>query len=388
MKSKQWYRSLHAVHAIVLLCLLATGACLYLPGLRSLLSGWVHLLRSVHIGIGLLYLLLLLYALVPMIRYLRRDPRWTKTFHVCLQFSLGLGWGLSGIYLWINDTNYLGLRQFASLLHDLLSLLIIPWVLGHIALWYARKDRQRTVLPTSPAIVPDQKGAFRTLAEKSADTPGSKLLTRREVILLFVGGLTSFLFGGVLRWFQPLTQAFREQLDAGKRRGYFRIYSVRSENPSFDPEEWRLQIDGIVKQQHEFTFNELVSLPVREMTKDFHCVTGWSVTQVEWKGVPFSALIEWVQPDPAGIYVKMYSADQLYTETYELSQLLQDNVLLAFELDGQPLSPQQGSPLRLVHPDMYGYKSIKWLNRIEFTEQRGLGYWEEKEGYDLNGYIT
>ncbi|WP_019119987.1 molybdopterin-dependent oxidoreductase [Brevibacillus massiliensis] len=369
MKNRRWLAALHGIHAAVLSVLLATGACLYVPALRTMFGESIRQVRSAHIGVGLCYLLLLAIAVVPTVQYLRRDRRWTKTFHVCLQYLLGAGWIATGIYLWGNNTEYLRLRQLASSIHGGLSLFIIPWALGHIALWYVGKIRQR--------------GALRGPHDR-----GGQLFTRREVLVLFAGGLLALMAGGLLRWFRPLTDSSLASLDTGKRRGYFRIYSMTSEIPPFDPDEWRLTVDGLVEQKRDFTFAELTSLPSHVIVSDFHCSTGWSVTQVKWKGVPFSSLLELVNPEAAGTYVKMYSADRMYTETYELSQLLQQNVLLAYELDDKPLLPQQGAPLRLVHPDMYGYKSIKWLSRIEFTQQRGLGYWEEKEGYDLNGYIA
>lgn len=86
------------------------------------------------------------------------------------------------------------------------------------------------------------------------------------------------------------------------------------------------------------------------------------------------------------MYVNFYSFDGVYTESLKLSEALDPSVLLAYEMDGQPLEQAQGAPLRLIVPKMYGYKSIKWLNRVEFSDTPITGYWEHY-GYPAEAYI-
>ncbi|MFC4768069.1 molybdopterin-dependent oxidoreductase [Effusibacillus consociatus] len=369
MNKRRVYFYLHLFHGLLILLLLLTGAVFSIDPLRTLFGDAKWEIRQVHSILGIVYFLFILLSIPYIVQYLRSYKHWQKTFHICLMISLGLGWTVTGVYLWMNITAYLGIRQLSIMVHDALSLFVIPWILGHITLWYLRKTK-------------------KVKRAGNQDRDRGILIHRRDVIMLFGGALTALVLGGIVRWYQPISERFLAGLDVVKRRGYFRIYSVRSDNPPFDPTAWRLVVDGLVEQPGQFSLDELMKLPKQSYVRDFNCVTGWSVTGVEWDGILFHAVADRVGLKPGANYVKMYSADQLYTETYELSQLLQQNVILAYRLDGKPLNADQGAPLRLFHPDMYGYKSIKWLNRIEFTNERGLGYWEEKEGYDLNGYIA
>ncbi|MCF6092937.1 molybdopterin-dependent oxidoreductase [Microaerobacter geothermalis] len=377
MNNRKVYRMIHWIHGMLLFTLLITGAILYLPLLRTLFFDFRWEIRQYHSMLGIFYFLFVFTATPYVIQYMRMHA-WKKTFHICLHITLALGWTASGVYLWVNDSTYLGIRQLSITIHDGLSLFIIPWVIAHVGLWYARKKGLfRSGIQTSPSRGHTVRNWDRAI-----------LLTRRDVIIFFTGGLLSLILGGLFRWVQPVSKTFLASIETVKKRGYFRIYSVRSENPVFDPNSWKLDVGGLVEKPMEFSFDELMRLPKHQYTYDFYCVTGWSVTGVKWEGIPFLEIVKMVNPKSEGKYVTMYSADRLYWETYELSQLMNRNVILAYKLDGKDLIASQGAPLRLFHPGMYGYKSIKWVNRIEFTDQRDLGYWEEKEGYDLNGYIT
>lgn len=368
IRKKIGYDLIHLLHAVFILILFISGMILYVPGLRTWFIEYRWEIRSFHTWQGIGYFTFILMACPIVYQYIKERALWQKAFHVLLMITLALAWTVSGLILYINDPSYLGLRQASIQIHDWLSLFIPFWVSGHIWLWYAKKKKLYTP-------------KYLTRARDRGN-----LLSRREVLILFAGGMVSFVLGGICKWVQPISSDFLSSLNQVKARGYFRIYSIRNDDPVFDPETWRLTVDGLVENKLSFTFEQLMSLPKTKYTHDFHCVTGWSVLGVSWEGVSFQEIAK--QARPTTQYVKMYSADEFYTETYELEQLNQQNVILCFNLDGKPLIKSQGAPLRLFHPEMYGYKSIKWLHRIEFVERRDLGYWEEKEGYDLNGYIS
>ena len=154
---------------------------------------------------------------------------------------------------------------------------------------------------------------------------------------------------------------------------------ITDENPKFNPKRWRLIVDGEVENPLELTWNEILSLPAVESISDFHCVEGWSVRNLRWYGIRFATLIQMVKPKKTAKHVFFQCLDG-YATSLSIQDLLKENVLLAYKLNGKFLDVPIGKPLRLVVPDKYGYKSAMWIERITFTKERRLGYWE-KRGY-------
>lgn len=166
----------------------------------------------------------------------------------------------------------------------------------------------------------------------------------------------------------------------------WRIYSVNPPMPTFNKATWRLRIDGLVEQPQELTYQQLLALPGVEQTSDFHCVTGWSVPAVRWAGVRFTDLLAAARPLPAARALTFVSAERPYVDSLTLEQLRAPDAMVAYGLDGQPLSRDHGAPLRVVMPRMYGYKGVKWLERITVSAAPVTGYWEQR-GYDQDAWL-
>ncbi|MDI3270069.1 MAG: molybdopterin-dependent oxidoreductase, partial [Bacillota bacterium] len=166
----------------------------------------------------------------------------------------------------------------------------------------------------------------------------------------------------------------------------FQPYTVTGSYPRVDPLAFRLTVIGEVEKPLSLTLEDLFNLPQTYFTRDFHCVTGWSVAGARWGGVRLTELLHLAQPTPKARYLHFYSLDGIYTESLALSQAEED-VLLALSLYGRPLPIPQGYPLRLLVPRMYGYKSIKWLGAIHLSQEPLLGYWEER-GYPVDAYFA
>jgi DMSO/TMAO reductase YedYZ molybdopterin-dependent catalytic subunit len=130
----------------------------------------------------------------------------------------------------------------------------------------------------------------------------------------------------------------------------------------------------------------LLDLPQVQQTTDFHCVTGWSVSDVRWSGVRFADLLATAAPLPSARALAFVSAEKPYVDTLTLPQALAHDALLAHSLDGRPLSREHGAPARVVMPRMYGYKGVKWLERIVVTDRVEDGFWEQR-GYDRDAWI-
>jgi DMSO/TMAO reductase YedYZ molybdopterin-dependent catalytic subunit len=171
--------------------------------------------------------------------------------------------------------------------------------------------------------------------------------------------------------------------------GRFRIYSVTANLPRRSIPDYHLRVDGLVQRPLDLTYDDIHQrLPQVSLRRDFQCVTGWRVEDVPWIGVSLHEVLDEAGVLPTATRVRFYSFDGTYTESLTLDQARRDDVLVAHTLEGQPLSREHGGPVRLYVAPMFGYKSLKWLDRIELVDHLvdDGGYWESR-GYDLDGWV-
>ena len=168
--------------------------------------------------------------------------------------------------------------------------------------------------------------------------------------------------------------------------GGWRIYTVSGSLPRFDPATWRLEVAGHVERPLSLTYDDLRSLPKVEQVSTFHCVTGWSVKDVHWGGVRLRDVLGPARPAKTAHALRFVSAERPYDDFLTLEQAGLHDVMLAYEFQGKPLPREHGAPLRLVIPEMYGYKNVKWLSRIDLVPQAEDGYWEAL-GYDRDAWV-
>lgn len=166
----------------------------------------------------------------------------------------------------------------------------------------------------------------------------------------------------------------------------WRIYTIGSSMPDIKPASFRLQITGLVEQPITYTLADLRSLPRATQVSDFHCVTGWSVYDVHWQGVRFQDLLAEARLKPGAKWLRFFSDEVPYDDSLSLEQAYLPDVMLATEMDGKPLKRPHGAPARVVMPQMYGYKSVKWVTKIEVRPDHQPGYWELR-GYDSDAWV-
>jgi DMSO/TMAO reductase YedYZ molybdopterin-dependent catalytic subunit len=228
------------------------------------------------------------------------------------------------------------------------------------------------------------------VSEHDADTGGGSPQRRygRAVFLTTVAGGVSSLLWGKAAWTRvsgvvsPLAGAVVPLLPTDG----WRIYTVSGSMPVFDPTAWRLSVGGLVSQPLSLSYTKLRSLPKAEQVSTFHCVTGWTVKNVHWGGVRIGDLLAEAKPSAQAHALRFVSAEQPYVDYLTLQQASLQDVMLAYEMDGRPLPREHGAPLRLVIPDMYGYKNVKWLQAIDLVEAAESGYWEQL-GYDRDAWV-
>jgi DMSO/TMAO reductase YedYZ molybdopterin-dependent catalytic subunit len=222
--------------------------------------------------------------------------------------------------------------------------------------------------------------------EPLVDDSTPKRYGRGLFLATVVGGLTSLAWGKSVWGHVSSALAGAESLVPLVPQDGWRIYSVANTMPTFDPATWRLGIGGLVQNKLSLSYAELRALPRAHQVSDFHCVTGWTVKNVHWTGVRLTELFDRARPFPEVHALQFVSAEQPYVDYLSLDQALLKDVMLAYEMDGKPLPREHGAPLRLVIPEMYGYKGVKWLNQVNLVQEEGSGYWELL-GYDRDAWV-
>lgn len=204
--------------------------------------------------------------------------------------------------------------------------------------------------------------------EKGSDS----ILSRRRFLILL-----GILFGAIIAGLTYLKQIGIKTINS------FRIRSIE-QNPGFDSKTWKLTIDGLVNIPFDISYDDLLNLESEEQVSDFHCVEGWSVESVNWKGIRLKTLFDKAGLKPEAAFATFQSASGLYSDSLSIKESFEPDVMLAYMMNDKPLPEEQGRPLRLVMPRMFGYKNVKWVNRITLTKSQETGYWE-RFGYRIDG---
>lgn len=164
------------------------------------------------------------------------------------------------------------------------------------------------------------------------------------------------------------------------------VTGERAADRELSLENWELIVEGAVNQPCRLRFQDLLRLPQESIIRDIHCVTSWSRFDLSLTGTRLANLLrDFARPLLSARFVRFeaYSA-RSHDTSLPLEVALAD-CWLVHAINGQPLTPEHGFPVRVMTPSRYFYKSLKWLRRIELLEEDRLGFWERTSGYHNSG---
>ena len=159
----------------------------------------------------------------------------------------------------------------------------------------------------------------------------------------------------------------------------FPSYFISNSMP-FVPANWSLRVGGMIARPAVLSLEQLKGLPRTEMRVQHHCVEGWSAV-ASWHGVRVSEIAKLVGISTRVKYVEFRSFDSNYWSSWDLESALHPQTLLAYGMNGHPLYPDHGAPLRVYSAVKLGYKNVKYLTEVNFLPNKTGGYWEN-QGYD------
>ncbi len=221
---------------------------------------------------------------------------------------------------------------------------------------------------------------------------GSRDLLRRRAFVrdLFPGSLLAVLGGSYLVLGESVNAYARAQRRPDGRarlppgqRVISRLKPMGGQEGDPAKSAYRLRIHGLVERPQILTMRDLLAMDQTEQRLDVHCVTGWSVLDAKWRGVTLAALATRAGVKKGARHV-IFEGAHGYTANVPLREALRPEVMVAHRLDGRPLGRAHGAPVRAVVPELYFWKSAKWLTGIRFVARDRPGYWERR-GYNNHG---
>jgi hypothetical protein len=165
----------------------------------------------------------------------------------------------------------------------------------------------------------------------------------------------------------------------------FRENSIKG--PQYiDKDKYRLQITGLVSSSTSYSYDDILKLLAYQKVVTLNCVEGWSV-KILWEGVLVKDLFKNLTIKPDANTVIFYAVDG-YTTSFPLDYIMNNNIIMADKMNGVVLPPERGFPFQLVAEQKWGYKWIKWITKIELSNDPNYkGYWESR-GYSNNGDLN
>lgn len=240
------------------------------------------------------------------------------------------------------------------------------------------------------AVLDRRSRAAGPMTNATADGVTRREVLQRALVLVLAGAAGT----AAARWMQAAaarTSAFAQSLFVRVKdlppeiTPTDRFYVVSKNPPGFDPdvvaERWLLQVGGLVGQPARITYQQLRAMPAVEQFQTLECISnevgGDLISNARWKGVRLRDILARAGgPGAKAVKVAFHCADG-YTEAIPLGDAMNQATVLAYEMNGEPLSRAHGFPVRLLVPGLFGMKNPKWISRIDVVDYDFQGYWEK-----------
>jgi DMSO/TMAO reductase YedYZ molybdopterin-dependent catalytic subunit len=148
---------------------------------------------------------------------------------------------------------------------------------------------------------------------------------------------------------------------------------------------YRLEITGLVNKTVEYTYEQIFNFQKYQKVVTLYCVEGWSA-KILWEGFLVNDLLKEAGVNSSAVGAIFYASDGYSTEL-PLDYITNNNIILAYKMNGLMIPPERGFPFELVAESQYGYKWIKWVTKIELTDNPDyLGWWESR-GWPNNATV-
>lgn len=171
----------------------------------------------------------------------------------------------------------------------------------------------------------------------------------------------------------------------------FYVVSKNIVDPTVNSAEWSLEVTGMVDNPMTLSYSDILLRDTTEMASTLECISnsvgGSYISNTIWTGFPLHELLEEAGLQDGVVDIRMEAADG-YSESIPLAEAMQDDTMLVYLMDGEPLTDEHGAPLRLIVPNIYGMKNVKWITKIEPVDFDYMGYWQERDWSDVATVLT
>jgi DMSO/TMAO reductase YedYZ molybdopterin-dependent catalytic subunit len=171
----------------------------------------------------------------------------------------------------------------------------------------------------------------------------------------------------------------------------FYVVSKNIVDPTVNELDWSLEVGGMVDSPLSLSFSDVLAREAGEMASTLECISnrvgGTYISNTIWTGFPLRELLEEAGIQEGVVDIKLEAADG-YSESIPLDEAMQADTMLVYLMDGQALTDKHGYPLRLIVPNIFGMKNVKWITRIDAVNEDYQGYWQDRRWSDVATVVT